>query len=72
MLRRLAGFVAALAVSAALAAQAPQVDIASLGPQVGDKALDFSLVDQNGTTQTLKSVAGSKGTILVFFRSADW
>ena len=48
------------------------VDVNTLGPQVGQKALEFRLADQNGQMQTLKSVAGSKGTMLVFFRSADW
>jgi cytochrome oxidase Cu insertion factor (SCO1/SenC/PrrC family) len=49
-----------------------QTDIASLGPQVGQRAIDFSLPDQNGRLVTLKSIAGPKGTMLVFFRSADW
>ena len=49
-----------------------QVDIATLGPQVGAKAIDFSLEDQFGRTQRLATVAGPKGTMLVFFRSADW
>ena len=42
------------------------------GPAVGQLAPDFSLRDQNGRTETLKSISGPKGTILVFFRSADW
>ena len=62
----------AFAVIVAAVRLTAQVDIATLGPQVGAKALDFSLVDQNGRTQTLKTVAGPKGTMLVFFRSADW
>jgi cytochrome oxidase Cu insertion factor (SCO1/SenC/PrrC family) len=61
----------ALSLAAALPA-APQVDVNTLGPQVGQRALPFSLPDQNGKPQTLASVAGSKGTMLVFFRSADW
>ena len=55
--------------------QAPQsqtVDVTTLGPQVGQRALDFRLPDQQGQPQTLASVAGPKGTMLVFFRSADW
>lgn len=55
--------------------QAPQsqtVDVTTLGPQVGQRALDFRLPDQHGQPQTLASVAGPKGTMLVFFRSADW
>ncbi|MDQ3170375.1 MAG: peroxiredoxin family protein [Acidobacteriota bacterium] len=49
---------------------APQVE--RLGPLVGAAAPAFSLADQQGRTQTLSSVAGPKGTMLVFFRSADW
>jgi len=42
------------------------------GPAVGQPVPDFSLQDQKGRTQTLKSVSGPRGTMLVFFRSADW
>ena len=56
-----------------IAAQPVQtVDVNTVGPQVGQKAMAFQLPDQNGRTQTLASVAGPKGTMLVFFRSADW
>ena len=47
-------------------------DVAKLGPQVGDKVPDFGLPDQHGTHQTLASLMGPKGLILVFNRSADW
>lgn len=46
--------------------------VSQRGPQVGEVVPDFSLVDQSGATQTLKSVLGPAGAILVFFRSADW
>jgi hypothetical protein len=42
------------------------------GPAVGSVAPEFSAPDQTGTTQTLKSVMGPRGALLVFFRSADW
>ena len=42
------------------------------GPAVGDRAPDFAAPDQVGRIQTLKSVMGPKGAMLVFFRSADW
>ena len=42
------------------------------GPEVGAVIPAFELPDQNGHKQTLSSVAGPKGTLLVFFRSADW
>jgi hypothetical protein len=43
---------------------------ARTGPAVRQPVPDFSL--QENRTQTLKSVSGPKGTMLVFFRSADW
>ena len=42
------------------------------GPEVGQPVPGFSAKDQEGTTQTLKSIMGLKGAMLVFFRSADW
>ena len=42
------------------------------GPKVGQQVPAFSATDQNGRNQTLKSVMGPKGAMLVFFRSADW
>ena len=42
------------------------------GPTVGQQVPAFSATDQNGRNQTLKSVIGPKGAMLVFFRSADW
>ena len=42
------------------------------GPAVGSAVPMFEAPDQNGRVQTLRSVAGPKGTLLVFFRSADW
>jgi hypothetical protein len=42
------------------------------GPEVGSTVPDFTAQDQAGRTQTLKSIMGSKGAVLVFYRSADW
>jgi hypothetical protein len=56
----------------ALALVQAQPDVEKIGPQVGERVPDFSLVDQSGTTRTLQSVAGKNGVMLVFFRSADW
>ena len=62
---------ASLALAAAsLAAQA--IDPQTLGPQVGARVPDFTLTDQHGVSRTLRSTFGPKGTVLVFFRSADW
>lgn len=44
----------------------------SIGLDVGQKAPAFSAADQFGGDQTLETLKGPKGTILLFFRSADW
>jgi hypothetical protein len=49
-----------------------RVDVSKLGPQVGERVPDFSLRDQAGRTQTLQSLMGPRGLMLVFVRSADW
>jgi peroxiredoxin len=43
-----------------------------VGLRAGQKAPDFSAPDQFGQTQTLEILRGQKGTVLLFFRSADW
>jgi peroxiredoxin len=43
-----------------------------VGLSAGQKAPDFSARDQFGKTQTLDSLRGPKGTVLLFYRSADW
>ena len=48
------------------------IDVASLGPQVGERIPEFALPDQNGTVQTLESIMGEEGAMIVFHRSADW
>jgi hypothetical protein len=42
------------------------------GPDVGQQVPAFSTQDQEGRNQSLKSIMGPKGAMLVFFRSADW
>ena len=42
------------------------------GPAIGATIPAFSAPDQNGNPQTLKTIAGPKGAMLVFYRSADW
>jgi peroxiredoxin len=49
-----------------------KVDVAKLGPQVGERVPDFNLSDQNGRMQSLQSIMGPRGAMLVFVRSADW
>jgi len=57
--------------------QSPQparqaIDVSKLGPQVGQRVLEFSLTDQTGRTRNLQSIMGPRGAMLVFLRSADW
>lgn len=42
------------------------------GPEPGQAVPDFRLQDQKGAYQTLRSIMGPKGAMLVFYRSADW
>ena len=51
---------------------AASLELMSIGLAVGQKAPAFSAKDQFGLTQTLASMKGPKGTVLLFFRSADW
>jgi hypothetical protein len=60
-------------LEAQTARPAPErIDVARRGPQVGERVPDFSLTDQSGRTQTLQSIMGPRGAMLVFQRSADW
>ena len=49
-----------------------RIDVSTLGPQVGEPVPDFALQDQRGQEQTLRSLMGPRGLMLVFVRSADW
>lgn len=46
--------------------------LTSFGLAVGQKAPEFSVRDQFGRQQTLETLHGPKGTVLLFVRSADW
>ena len=54
------------------AIQVAAVEPMSIGLAVGQKAPAFSVRDQFGRVQTLDTLRGSNGTVLLFFRSADW
>jgi cytochrome oxidase Cu insertion factor (SCO1/SenC/PrrC family) len=45
---------------------------AQIGLAVGEAAPAFTLTDQFGNQQSNDSLRAPGGTILVFFRSADW
>lgn len=44
----------------------------AIGLAVGEKSPPFSARDQFGHVQTLDTLRGTNGTVLLFFRSADW
>ena len=44
----------------------------SIGLPVGEKAPPFALRDQLDRAQSNETLRGTNGTILLFFRSADW
>ena len=43
-----------------------------IGLEAGQKAPAFSSTDQFGHVQSNESLKGTSGTVLLFFRSADW
>ena len=45
---------------------------ASIGLPVGEKAPAFALRDQFDRAQSDETLRGPNGTIVLFFRSADW
>jgi len=61
-----------LGIAAGLVALAQNPRPVKTGPAVGEVVPAFSATDQNGRIQTLQSVVGINGVMLVFFRSADW
>jgi len=44
----------------------------SIGLETGQRAPAFEATDQAGHVQTNETLKGPKGTVLLFFRSADW
>ncbi|MFY9558797.1 MAG: hypothetical protein WAQ52_01060 [Terriglobales bacterium] len=48
------------------------IELMSIGLAVGQRAPAFSARDQLGRTQTLDTLKDANGTVLLFFRSADW
>lgn len=48
------------------------MELMSIGLATGQKAPALSARDQFGRVQTLDTLKGANGTVLLFFRSADW
>lgn len=68
----LAGSLTMSSRSFSQSAAAQESATAQSGPSIGDTAPAFTAHDQFGKEQNNKSVAGPNGTVLLFFRSADW
>ncbi|HXJ12412.1 MAG TPA: hypothetical protein VNH19_09075 [Candidatus Limnocylindrales bacterium] len=49
-----------------------QVLAPSVGLEIGQLAPTFALPDQFGRQHTNETLKGPKGTVILFFRSADW
>jgi hypothetical protein len=43
-----------------------------IGLEIGRRSPEFALVDQFGHEQSNETLKRTKGTVLLFFRSADW
>ncbi len=71
LLSIIAALLLALPMSTAAQDRAP-IDVHSLGSQVGEHVPDFNLPDQHGRPQTLDSIMGPNGAMLLFHRSANW
>jgi hypothetical protein len=63
----LAGLAAAQENSPAQPASSPPIGLA-----IGERAPAFTARDQFGQEQSNQSLRGTAGTVLLFFRSADW
>src|ERR1700674_3062363 len=48
------------------------IELMTIGLAVGERAPEFSIRDQFGRIQTLDTLKGTNGTVLLFFRSSDW
>jgi cytochrome oxidase Cu insertion factor (SCO1/SenC/PrrC family) len=44
----------------------------SVGLEIGQQPPTFALPDQFGHEHTNETLKGPKGTVILFFRSADW
>ena len=44
----------------------------AVGLDIGQRAPAFALPDQFGREQSNETLKGSQGTVILFFRSADW
>ena len=72
-LRAVSLFLLSIFAATSMAQEASRkIDVARLGPQVGQAVPDFNLQDAEGKWWTRDSIMGPQGAMLVFSRSADW
>ncbi len=50
----------------------PQVDFEAVGPAVGQRFPDVTLLDQTGAPVDLHAHRAGRKALVVFHRSADW
>lgn len=55
-----------------LDAQPAPAPAVNLGPSEGERIPGFEASDQHGSPRSWENLRGSKGAVLVFYRSADW
>ena len=63
---------AALSVVASVTTWLSQPAVVQRGLAKGAVAPPIDMVDQFGRHQTLQTLAGDKGLVILFVRSADW
>lgn len=64
---------AMIAASISGHAQSPKLTKGpAIGTETGKKVPSFRLKDQFGREQSNDTLGGANGTVLLFFRSADW
>lgn len=72
-LHRFGSWLAAVALAAAAQAASADADYAAAwGPSVGTAAPLLAAEDQDGMQQTLATLTGANGLLVVFNRSVDW
>ncbi len=72
-LRRSGSLLVAAALAAVTQLTLADADYAAAwGPSVGTKAPLLAAADQDGTQQSLATLIGAKGLLVVFNRSVDW
>jgi len=62
-------------IAAAMSGRAQSPKLAGgpmIGIETGERAPSFRLKDQFGQEQSNDTLRGTNGTVLLFFRSADW